>query len=154
MFCMLSAWTSFWTDSSVDSYLKHLDDAHVTCVTVMQQLCKTRLSDDVFLNHMTQTVYIHTCLLLILMLWHRQAIFESTGDKLAPSAECRIRTLVVWETKSPADWMPIHKSTGLSRIKHKLELDSPFIWWASIQPTWLHCRSAFAPGSGDIHDCC
>ena len=26
------------------------------------------------------------------MLWHRQAIFESKGDKLSSSAECRIRT--------------------------------------------------------------
>ena len=35
----------------------------------------------------------YTCLLLlILMLWHRQAIFESKGDKLSSSAECRIRT--------------------------------------------------------------
>ena len=31
-------------------------------------------------------------LLLISMLWHRQAIFESKGDKLSSSAECRIRT--------------------------------------------------------------
>ena len=37
--------------------------------------------------------YIHTyLLLLILMLWHRQAIFESKGDKLSSSAESRIRT--------------------------------------------------------------
>ena len=41
--------------------------------------------------------YIHTCihtclLLLISMLWHRQAIFESKGDKLSSSAEGRIRT--------------------------------------------------------------
>ena len=37
--------------------------------------------------------YIHTCLLLLIsMLWHRQAIFESKGDKLFSSAECRIRT--------------------------------------------------------------
>ena len=37
--------------------------------------------------------YIHTCLLLLIsMLWHRQAIFESKGDKLSFSAECRIRT--------------------------------------------------------------
>ena len=35
----------------------------------------------------------YTCLLLlILMLWHRQAIFDSKGDKLSSSAECRIRT--------------------------------------------------------------
>ena len=26
------------------------------------------------------------------MLWHKQAIFESKGDKLPSSAECRIRT--------------------------------------------------------------
>ena len=37
--------------------------------------------------------YIHTCLLLLIsMLWHRQAIFESKGDKVSSSAECRIRT--------------------------------------------------------------
>ena len=37
--------------------------------------------------------YIHTCLLLLIsMLWHRQAIFESKGDTLSSSAECRIRT--------------------------------------------------------------
>ena len=36
--------------------------------------------------------YIHTCLLLLIsMFWHRQAIFESKGDKLS-SSECRIRT--------------------------------------------------------------
>ena len=35
----------------------------------------------------------YTCwLLLISMLWHRQAIFESKGDKLSSSAEGRIRT--------------------------------------------------------------
>ena len=35
----------------------------------------------------------YTCLLLlILMLWHRQAIFESEEDKLSSSAEGRIRT--------------------------------------------------------------
>ena len=37
--------------------------------------------------------YIHTCLLLLIsMLWHRQAKFESKGDKLSSSAESRIRT--------------------------------------------------------------
>ena len=36
--------------------------------------------------------YIHTCLLLLIsMLWYRQVIFESKGDKLSSSAECRIR---------------------------------------------------------------
>ena len=38
----------------------------------------------------------HTCfLLLISMLWHRQAIFKSKGDKLSSSAECRIWTRVL-----------------------------------------------------------
>ena len=37
--------------------------------------------------------YIHSYLLLLIsMLWHRQAIFESKGDKLSSSAEGRIRT--------------------------------------------------------------
>ena len=36
-------------------------------------------------------IYMHTCLLLLIsMLWHRQAIFKSKGDKLCSSAECRI----------------------------------------------------------------
>ena len=35
----------------------------------------------------------YTCLLLLIsMLGHRQGIFESKGDKLSSSAECRIRT--------------------------------------------------------------
>ena len=35
----------------------------------------------------------YTCLLLLIsMLWHRQAIFESKGDKLSSSAGSRIRT--------------------------------------------------------------
>ena len=35
--------------------------------------------------------YIYTYLLLLIsMLWHRQAIFELKGDKLSSSAECRI----------------------------------------------------------------
>ena len=43
--------------------------------------------------HACKHACIHTCLLLsISMLWHRQAIFESKGDKLSSSAECRIRT--------------------------------------------------------------
>ena len=58
-------------------------------------------------------------LLLISMLWHRQAIFESKGDKLSSSAESRIRTQGVYETQSSADWMPADKPTELSRIKLK-----------------------------------
>ena len=58
-------------------------------------------------------------LLFISMLWHRQAIFESIGDKLSSSAECRIRTQRVSENQSSADWMPADKQTELSRIKLK-----------------------------------
>ena len=76
------------------------------------------------------------------------AIFVSKGDKLSSSAECRIRT---WKSQtfiySPADWMPTHKPTELSRIKQKLELNSSSLWWVSIQPTWLHRQLVFAPGS-------
>ena len=39
----------------------------------------------------------YTCLfLLISILWHRQVIFKSKGDKLSSSAGCRIRTHGVW----------------------------------------------------------
>ena len=94
-------------------------------------------------------------LLFILMLWYRQAIFESKGDKLSSSAECRIRTQRVFETQSSADWMPAGTPTELLRIKlKKLELNSPSLWSARIQPTWPHCHLVFAPGSDDIHICC
>ena len=100
--------------------------------------------------------YIHTCLLLLIsMLWHRQAIFDSKGDKLSSFAECRIRTHqglrhqitsrlnARWQT----DW-------AVEDQAKKLELDSPSLWSASIQPTRPNSRLAFAPGSGDIHVCC
>ena len=58
-------------------------------------------------------------LLLISMLWHRQEIFESKGDKLSSSAESRIRTQRVSETYSLADRMSGDKPTELSRIKLK-----------------------------------
>ena len=55
-----------------------------------------------------------------------------------------VRTLEVWDTKPPADWMITHKPIALSRTKQKRELDSPSLWGANIQPTWLHCLLAFA----------
>ena len=48
----------------------------------------TPLSVD-FRNWLWRYTYL---LLLISMLWHRQAIFKSKGDKLCSSAECRIWT--------------------------------------------------------------
>ena len=50
---------------------------------------------------------------------HRQAIFESNGDKLSSTAEYWIRSWEVSDTDSPADWMPTHKPTELSTIKLK-----------------------------------
>ena len=66
--------------------------------------------------HTYMHTYIHACLLSISMLWHRQAIFESKGNKLS-SSECRIRTQMVSGIESPADWMPADKQIELSRIK-------------------------------------
>ena len=60
------------------------------------------------------------------MLWHRQAIFESKGDKLSSSDECRIRTQRVSGTESPAEWMPTDNPTELSRIKQKTWTRQPF----------------------------
>ena len=53
------------------------------------------------LNHasgwLTQlALAIYMFLLLISMIWLRQAIFESKGDKLSSSDECRIRTQGLW----------------------------------------------------------
>ena len=101
---------------------------------------------------------IHTCLLLLIsMLWHRQAIFKSKGDKLSSSAECRIRTQGLWNRISSrlnARWQTDWATEN--QVK-KLELSSPSLWivWsASIQPSRPHCQLAFAPGSGVIHVCC
>ena len=70
-------------------------------------------------------------LLLISMLWHRQAIYESKGDKLSSSAECRIRTWKSQDTYSQADWMPTHKPNDLSRIKQNLNSTArPYDEWA------------------------
>ena len=179
------------------------------------------------------------------MLWHRQAIFKSKGDKLCSSAECRIwtrgprhqiasRLNARWQTDwaiedqaknlnstarpydqrafsplgptvtwlshlalaiyifvvvnfdalaqasdiqierrqvvflcwrqdlNPGPQTPIRQHTECSlttRLSYrgsswKLELFSPSLWSASLQPTWPHCHLTFAPGSGDIHICC
>ena len=94
----------------------------------------------------------YTCLLLLIsMLWHRKAIFESKGDKWSSSAECRIRTQglrhllasrlnACWQT----DWAFEDQAT-------KLELDSPSLWSASIQPTRPHTTYIHACMHAYIH---
>ena len=98
----------------------------------------------------------YTCLLLLIsMLWHKQAIFKSKGDKLSSSAESRIRTHQGLRHQI-ASRLNAHWQThwAIKDQAIKLELDSLSLWSASIQPTWPHSRLAFAPGSGDIHVCC
>ena len=59
----------------------------------------------------------YTCLLLLIsMLWHKQAIFESKGDKLSSSAESRIRTHQGLRHQI-ASRMPTDKLAELSSIK-------------------------------------
>ena len=65
------------------------------------------------------------------------------------------------QDSNPRSQTPIRQQTECSLTNRlsfggsslKLELDSPSLWSASIQPTRPHCRLAFAPGSGDIHVC-
>ena len=52
--------------------------------------------------------------------FNAKATYQSKGDKLSCSAECRIRTLEVWDTKSLTDRMPTHKPTELATIKQNL----------------------------------
>ena len=97
----------------------------------------------------------YTCLLLLIsMLWHGQAIFESKGDKLSSSAEYRIRTHQGLRHQIDSRLNARWQTDWAIEDQAKLELDSPSIWSASIQPTRPHSRFAFAPGSGDIHVCC
>ena len=68
----------------------------------------------------------YTCLLLLIsMLWHRQAIFERKADKMSSCAECRIQTQGLRHLY-PVDWMPADKPTELSRIKLKSWTRQPF----------------------------
>ena len=81
----------------------------------------------------------YLCLLLLIpMLWHRCAIFESKGDKLSSSAECRIRTQGLghlFASRLNACWQTDWAIEDQAKI---LELDSPSLWSASIQPTRPH----------------
>ena len=58
----------------------------------------------------TSWLWRYACLLLLIsMLWHRQSIFESKGDRLSYYAECRIRTWKSQDTSrliahSQTDW--------------------------------------------------
>ena len=88
-------------------------------------------------------------LLLISMLWHKQAIFESKGDKLSLSAECRIRTRSSSRLKArwQTDWaIEDQAKKNLNSIARPYDQRA----FSPFDPNAL----AFAPGSGDIHVCC
>ena len=63
------------------------------------------------------------------MLWHRQAIFKSKGDKLCFSAECRIQTQGLWN-RIAADWHThTHTNTHTHTYKYSYNIDGYFIAW-------------------------
>ena len=98
--------------------------------------------------------YMHTCIFVVV-----------NFDALAQASDIRIeRRQVVFfcwmQVSNPRSQTPIRQKTECllaNRLSYrgssylKLELDSPSLWSASIQPTRPHCQLAFAPGSGDIH---
>ena len=49
----------------------------------------------------------YTCLLLISMLWHRQAVLESKEDTLYSSAQCRIRSWELYFIHSSSSILPL-----------------------------------------------
>ena len=114
----------------------------------------------------------YTCLLLLIsMLCHRQVIFESKGDKLSSSAECRIRTQglrhlftsrlnACWQT----DWAIDHQAENWTRqpipmiSKHSTHSTSlpvcfrTWLWWYTcllffISMLWY--RQAIFESKGD-----
>ena len=82
----------------------------------------------------------YTCLLLLIsMLWHRQAIFESKRDKLSTSAECRDSNSGSQTPNRQQTKCPLTNRLSYRGSSYKLERDSPPLWSAIIQPTrcWL-----------------
>ena len=63
--------------------------------------------------YFSSQIWVTSLLLLISMLWHRQAIFESKGDKLFSSPECTIRTWKSQDTCSPDTY--IHNQNNINR---------------------------------------
>ena len=97
----------------------------------------------------------YTCLLLLIsMLWHRQAIFESKGDKLSSSAESRIRTHqglkhqiasrpnARWQT----DWAIEDQAKNLNSTARPYDqrafspLDPTAVWIHTYIHTYIHTR--------------
>ena len=118
----------------VPSHFQQVKTSNTSVFIVLSKYLITFPVGYMHINHLWShiiSIILHTfLLLLILMFWHRQAIFESRRDKSYSSAGCRVRTLEVWNTKSPADWIPTHKVTELSKIKKMDSIARPYDEWA------------------------
>ena len=95
-------------------------------------------------------VYLMYCFLLsISMFWHRQALFESKGDKLSSSAECRIRThqglrhqiASRLNARRQTDWAIEDQAKNLNSTARPYDQRA----FSPLDPTAV---LAFAPGSG------
>ena len=86
-------------------------------------------------------------LLLISMLWHRQAIFKSKGDKLCSSAECRIWTrgprhqiASRLKARRPTDWAIEDQAKNLNSTARPYDqrafspLDPTVSWFSHLAP--------------------
>ena len=131
----------------LDSYMSNLHAC--SCLPLLNAWFEHCWMQDTCIACMHARTHARTRLLLMSMHWHRQAIFESKGDVV----------FLCWmQDSNPGSLEPNLQQTECpltNRLSHwgsnwKLELNSPSLWSASIQSTCLHCRLAFAPGSGDI----
>ena len=82
----------------------------------------------------------YTCLLLLIwMLWHRQANFESKGDMLSPLLNAKFEPRVSGTNPQQTE-CPLTNRLGYRGSSEELKINSPSLWSASIQPTQPHCR--------------
>ena len=122
-----------------------------------------------WLPHLALVIYI--LVLLISMLWHRQAIFKSKGDKLCSSAECRIwtrgprhqiasrlnaRWLTDWAIKDQAKnwtWQPVPMISEHSAHLTPLSVDfRTWLWrytYLLLLISMLWHRQAIFKSNGD-----
>ena len=85
-------------------------------------------------------------------------------DALAQASDFRIErrqaVFLCWMLRVPRHQIasrlhaPWQTNWAIEDQAKKLELDSPSLWSASIEPIRPHYRLAFAPGSCDLHVCC
>ena len=136
---------SFWNQMTI------LSQFHTECCSVV-----TAILHKIMLAPCTNVCYIHTYIFVVF-----------NFDALAQASDIQIKrrqvVFLCWmQDLNPGSQTPNRQQTECSLTNRqsyrgsslKLELDSPSLWSASIQPTWPHCQLTFAPGSGDIHICC